>query len=398
VSRDSVDRRRAEERTAAADADNDASTGDCGVALDRLRTTWETLGRDDPLWAVLSDPTRRGGRWDLGEFLDTGREHGELIERMVRGAGLSLGERVLDFGCGVGRLSNALAELGPRVVGVDIAASMVEHARRLARYPDQISFIHYDGRTLPFPDDAFDSAVSLMVLQHARPVGQLGCLLELQRVLRPGGVLLLQIPSRPRRPQPLHPTAYRARIEVLDAPPAARPGQETTLRVRVTNDSGHTWPADQRVNVGNHWWAGEEMIARDDGRAALPEPVPPGQSVELDLPVTVPDVDGAVELEVDLVQEFITWWAEVGSATARTAITVTTAVPESSRPEAGETAATADPAADPAGSAAGEMEMHGLDTDLVRSLFTHCGCRVMAAEPDHLAGPDWESYTYLVQV
>src|SRR5438309_1075023 len=112
------------------------------MTLDRLRSTWESLGRHDPLWAVLSDPAHRGGRWEFDEFLDTGREHAALVQRMVRNAGLSLGERVLDFGCGVGRLSNALAELAPRVVGVDIAVSMIEHARRVVRHPDRIGFVH----------------------------------------------------------------------------------------------------------------------------------------------------------------------------------------------------------------------------------------------------------------
>jgi SAM-dependent methyltransferase len=382
------------------------------VALDRLRNTWETLGRDDPLWAVLSDPDRRGGRWELEEFLDTGREHGELIRRIVHGAGLSLGERVLDFGCGVGRLSNAIAELGPRVVGVDIAGSMVEHARAVVRYPDRVDFVHYDGRALPFPDDGFDSAVSLMVLQHARPVVQLGCLLELRRVVRPNGVLLLQIPSRRRRPEPLHPAAYRARTELLDPPTAARSGERLTLRVRVTNDSDHTWPADRRVNLGNHWWSGGAMLVQDDGRTALPDAVVPGGSVELGLAATVPDVGGTVELEVDLVQEFVTWWAEVGSATARAELTVTAdpgradagpADPGPAGPDPADPgragpgpAGEADPEAEPA--EGGEMEMHGLHTELVRALFAHCDCRVVLAEPDHMAGPDWESYTYLIQV
>ena len=36
--------------------------------LDRLRRVWERLGGDDPLWAVLSDSRKRGGRWDIDEF------------------------------------------------------------------------------------------------------------------------------------------------------------------------------------------------------------------------------------------------------------------------------------------------------------------------------------------
>ena len=41
--------------------------------LARLQRVWSSLGRDDPLWAVLSQPGKRGRRWDEAEFLATGR-------------------------------------------------------------------------------------------------------------------------------------------------------------------------------------------------------------------------------------------------------------------------------------------------------------------------------------
>ena len=77
------------------------------MALEELKNTWDTLGSVDPLWAVLTDPARRDGRWDLGEFMETGRETVACAVNTLDGLGVSLGERVLDFGCGVGRLTNA---------------------------------------------------------------------------------------------------------------------------------------------------------------------------------------------------------------------------------------------------------------------------------------------------
>jgi hypothetical protein len=41
--------------------------------LKHLRDVWATLGREDPLWAVLSSPDKRGGRWNVDEFLATGQ-------------------------------------------------------------------------------------------------------------------------------------------------------------------------------------------------------------------------------------------------------------------------------------------------------------------------------------
>jgi SAM-dependent methyltransferase len=86
--------------------------------------------------------------------------------------------RVLDAGCGDGRLTREIA--APRVVGVDAAAAMVERARergvdaRLARIEE-----------LPFPDGAFDVVVCNWVLYHLPDV-EAG-VRELVRVLRPGG-------------------------------------------------------------------------------------------------------------------------------------------------------------------------------------------------------------------
>jgi hypothetical protein len=42
------------------------------------------------------------------------------------------------------------------------------------------------------------------------------------------------------------------------------------------------------------------------------------------------------------------------------------------------------------------IEMHGIHTSLVHALFMHCGSQVVAAVPDTMAGPEWQSFTYLV--
>jgi 2-polyprenyl-3-methyl-5-hydroxy-6-metoxy-1,4-benzoquinol methylase len=72
-----------------------------------LKAQWDRLGETDPLWAVLSDAGREGGRWDVEAFMDTGRCTVQDALDIFRPHGVGLGERVLDFGCGVGRLSNA---------------------------------------------------------------------------------------------------------------------------------------------------------------------------------------------------------------------------------------------------------------------------------------------------
>src|SRR5580765_3504434 len=98
--------------------------------LERLRATWHALGEDDPLWAILSHPEKRGGRWNEADFFARGEieiaaidVHCAALQRPRRRA------RALDFGCGVGRLARALASRYGEVVGVDISSSMLAKAR-----------------------------------------------------------------------------------------------------------------------------------------------------------------------------------------------------------------------------------------------------------------------------
>ena len=92
------------------------------MTLDALAAHWTRLGEADPLWAVSVAPGTRGGRWDVEEFFATGRR--EVDAALGRAAEFGLRPRrgrALDFGCGVGRLSAALARHADELVVVDIA-------------------------------------------------------------------------------------------------------------------------------------------------------------------------------------------------------------------------------------------------------------------------------------
>jgi SAM-dependent methyltransferase len=367
------------------------------MAVDRLKSTWENLGKADPLWAVLTDPDRRHGGWQVEEFLATATAPIARVKTLVDEAGLTLGDRVLDFGCGAGRLSNALAAHVKEVVGVDIAQSMIDEANRINQHPGRVSFVAYDGHRLPFEDESFDAVVSLISIQHSPPAVQLASLVELQRVVRPGGVLVCQIPYRPIRPDRLTTEAMRARIELLDVPSPVGAGQSAPVRTRVTNVSGRTWPAGRLIRLGNHWYGEDTAVRWNDGRADLPHDLAPGASVELELPVVAPDEPGDYDLELDIVQEAVTWWAEVGSEPVRTRVSVVAEtvadVPALSAPQ--DVVVTAEPAAH--GRDDGGMEMFGMDVNLVRLLFTHGGSTVVSIVPDDMAGEEWESFTYVIR-
>jgi SAM-dependent methyltransferase len=167
---------------------------------DDHREDWQVLGTVDPLWAVLVRDDGRHGRWDPDEFLETGRREVDGVLDRVRAAGLDPGSAAaLDFGCGAGRVTQALRRHFDRVVGVDVSGAMLEHARSLD-VAGACEFIQLGGTDLAGqPDGTFDLAYSALVLQHIPTPAARRYLAELVRVVRPGGVVAVQVATRPDR-------------------------------------------------------------------------------------------------------------------------------------------------------------------------------------------------------
>src|SRR5436309_8783809 len=85
------------------------------------RQDWEDLSLLDPYWAVLSDPSRRFGGWQRDELLASGPSVIDAILHRGRQFDRPSDHRhALDFGCGVGRLTRALARHFDECLGVDI--------------------------------------------------------------------------------------------------------------------------------------------------------------------------------------------------------------------------------------------------------------------------------------
>ncbi len=176
--------------------------GGDAMSLGTVKDTYEKLGHEDPLYAVLSDKRRRHNRWEPEEFFRTGTREIRAVLQYVEGLGVELGrEAALDFGCGVGRLSRALAEQFHGVVGVDISASMIRNAREYDRSGGRIEYLVNATDDLQILDaDRFDFVYSNMTLQHIPPQSAARYIGEFFRVLRPGGLAIFQVPDgRPYR-------------------------------------------------------------------------------------------------------------------------------------------------------------------------------------------------------
>ena len=133
----------------------------------------------------------------------------------------------------------------------------------------------------------------------------------------------------PRTRAPLPPEAFRAELSILSAPRNFPAKERAPLRVRVKNLSPVVWLARERgggpyqVSLGNHWLdRNGKTLINDDGRSALLRDLKPGESMELLLAVNSPAQPGDYVLEIDMLQEGVTWFGLVGSATVRVPVRV----------------------------------------------------------------------------
>ena len=96
------------------------------MRLRSLARHWEILARRDPLRAALTDRER-----SVEEFFRSGEEELRSVLNQAEAVGITIDRsRALDFGCGVGRLTQAMARHFAQCDGVDIAASMIASAQR----------------------------------------------------------------------------------------------------------------------------------------------------------------------------------------------------------------------------------------------------------------------------
>lgn len=167
------------------------------MKLEQLQQNWENWAREDPMWAVCTEADKRNNQWQAEQFFSSGRveidslmAHIQQLEKDVpRGA-------ALDFGCGVGRLTQALALHFEQCMGVDISARMIELARQHNAQGEKCRYeLNQTDHLGQFADDTFDFIYCSRVLQHMEPSYSLAYVHEFIRVLKPAGLLVFQLPS-----------------------------------------------------------------------------------------------------------------------------------------------------------------------------------------------------------
>jgi ubiquinone/menaquinone biosynthesis C-methylase UbiE len=132
--------------------------------------------------------------WFLDNFLFRGKGR-ELRRRTITLAGLRPGEAVLDIGCGTGTLAiEAQRRVGNagRVVGIDPSSEQIARARaKAARRNVSVEFQVGVIEQLAFPDQTFDVVLSTLMMHHLPASLKRQGLVEIARVLKPGGRLII---------------------------------------------------------------------------------------------------------------------------------------------------------------------------------------------------------------
>ncbi len=150
-----------------ADAELTANRQDLSAVKAKMKATWED-----------------GDYASFAQYMEAGAV--EILD----GWDITPSQHLLDVGCGSGQSALPAAHHGHRVTGIDIAENLIEHARKRALFEGlDARFDVGDAEDLPYPDNRFDVAISMIGAMFAPQPDKV--VAELARVIRPGGRLYM---------------------------------------------------------------------------------------------------------------------------------------------------------------------------------------------------------------
>jgi ubiquinone/menaquinone biosynthesis C-methylase UbiE len=172
-----------------------------GMDLHELQENWDKFGEVDPLWAIVSRPNMKDNKWDIDEFFASGEREVEILLAELKSLNLELPDgQALDFGCGIGRVTQPLSQHFELCHGIDIAPSMIEMARKHNKYGDRCQYHLNETDDLRiFADNSINFVLSLITFQNIAPRYSKKYIIEFLRILAPQGLIVFQIPSEPKR-------------------------------------------------------------------------------------------------------------------------------------------------------------------------------------------------------
>jgi len=141
-------------------------------------------------------------------------------------------------------------------------------------------------------------------------------------------------PATTRGPGPLPKNGFKTVINFPDPPAKPRAGEITKINFEVKNASDVVWwqrggetndRADNKfyIAAGSHWMDKEgNYTTEPEGHNGIPKDLRPAEETEMTLQITAPKTPGDWTLELDMVQEGVAWFREMGSSTTKVKVTV----------------------------------------------------------------------------
>ncbi|MGH9029501.1 MAG: class I SAM-dependent methyltransferase, partial [Acidimicrobiales bacterium] len=161
-----------------------------------MRSYWDSKARENAMYFIHN--TLDYTQTDEGAFWESGPDN---LERTLAPFSRKIlaADRVVEIGCGIGRITRAIAMRAAHVVGVDVSHEMIQRARLALADLDNVDLMVGNGLDLGGVDDAsVDVAYSFIVFQHIPdPSITCGYIREIGRVLRPGGWTVFQVSELP---------------------------------------------------------------------------------------------------------------------------------------------------------------------------------------------------------
>lgn len=184
-------------------------------------------------------------------FEEFTESHGERLSRRLSAAfavaAVTPGMKVLDLGCGRGEILRHCARLGADAYGVDYAPVALDLARQVVageqHAPGKIGVAQSDAKGLPFPSGFFDRVLMFDVVEHLFPWELAECMVEVQRVLKPGGAFIVHTAPNVWYDRYAYPFVRFARILMGE-------GEKYPKNPRLLNVAAN---ADVHVNEQSQW-------------------------------------------------------------------------------------------------------------------------------------------------
>lgn len=170
------------------------------MSFDSTKKNWEGLAKKDPMWAILTNDNHKNGGWNRDQFFATGTREIDIIFDYLKSKNFipTDNESALDFGCGIGRLMRALYPKFNHITGVDVSETMIRNGIELnKKFSDKLIFlVNKENNLNCFHSNEFSFIYSPIVLQHIPYPQSINYIKEFLRVLKPGGILLFQVPTK----------------------------------------------------------------------------------------------------------------------------------------------------------------------------------------------------------